>query len=552
MRGGIVEINSASLKDFKRRLRSIQNEFERNVGEVLVKLVGAVNLFPMEMHYHREIQFETEKMIPDYFIRIKSRNEEHVIIIELKEYENISNVIPQLDKFYTQLEKLKRDKTYSGIVFHPLFVISSEDEISDELNKRSLNYRIPVEKADLFADLDESIEKMSPQYAFLDFLKNTFNMQVAYDGSEFIELESIENDTFGVKYYTCVIPAGDLLKLAYVYRASVDKETQRKAYQRTIDGDRLSEIKKFILARTFTSVFPNNIICTFGPDSRNTVVDYDGKNHIKRVKIENKYSSLWIIDGQHRLFSLTKLSEKEKPILNEYKFLVTTYKDISPGDQAKIFSSINNEQIGINPNLIFYILSQLLEDKEGIAAKVALELQSRHRLFDSEIYCGIEGRYKNWLNLKTFVDNLTPSKDPRENLIDWNDGKNHSKGWLQKQLEYDRNDLETPVEVLAMYFDCIKETFPTDWKKGRYGFFQSNPGIAVSLKLLLKILAKECSFRNPDGPQLKRSDFYRYLRKFSSYKINRKIPDLEIDEWRRARNKSQFNKIFEYIWNNIS
>jgi len=549
-----MEINRASLKDFKRRLRSIENDFERNVGEVLVKFVGTVDLFPLEMHYHREIQFENEKMIPDYFIKVKSRTEEHAIIIELKAYENITNVLPQLDKFYTQLEKLKRDRIYSGIIFHPLFVIRSEDEISDELNKRSNNYKIMVEKADLFVDLDKSIEKMNPQYALLDFLKNTFNVRIAYDGEEFLEFEAIENDTFGVKYYTSVVAARDLLKLAYVYRASVDKETQRKAYQRTIDGDRLSEIKKFILARTFTSVFPNNIICTFGPDSKNAVVDYDEKivRPVKRVRIENRYSSLWVIDGQHRLFSFTKLSEKEKPILNEYKFLVTTYKDISPGDQAKIFSSINNEQVGINPNLIFYILSQLLEDKEGVAAKVALELQSRHGLFDSEIYCGIEGRYKNWLNLKTFVDNLTPSKEPRENLIDWNDGKNHSKGWLQKQPEYDKNDLESPIDVLAMYFNCIKDTFPTDWKKKRYGFFQSNPGIAVSLRLLLKILSKECSFKNPDGPQLKKSDFYRYLRNLSPHKINKRIPDLEIDEWRRARNKSQYNRIFEYIWENVS
>ena len=197
-----MEINKASLKDFKRRLKSIENDFERNVGEVIVKLVGNIDLFPVELHYHREIQFEDEKMIPDYFIKIKSRYAEHVIIIELKDYENISNVLPQLDKFYAQLEKLRRDKTYSGIIFHPLFVIQSEDKISDELNRRSMNLKIPIEKADLFTDLDKSIEKMNPQYAFLDFLKNTFNMQVAYEGKEFLEFEAVENHTFGVKHYT--------------------------------------------------------------------------------------------------------------------------------------------------------------------------------------------------------------------------------------------------------------------------------------------------------------------------------------------------------------
>ena len=543
-----MEVNEKNLKEFKKKLKSIDNEFEREVGSVLANFVGVIELFPFELYYHREISLENEKMRPDYFIRIRGKNKEDVLIIELKKYANISAVLPQLNKFYQQLEKLKREPSYSGVTFHPLFVIDSEDDLTAELNNRANNYKILIEKADLFSDLEKLIETMNPQYALLDFLKNNFNIQVAFDGNEFLEFYAVENNIWNAQYYTFVISARDLLRLAYVYRAAVDKETQREAYQRTIDGDRLNEIKKFILSREVTSVFPNNIICTLSPDSRSEVKEVEGIPAVKRILIENKYSSIWVIDGQHRLYSLTKLHKNEQKVLDEYKFLITVYKSLKAKDQAKIFSSINNENVGINPNLICYILSQLLDDKEGAAARVSLDIEKRDVL-DCEIYCGIKGRYGNWLNLKTFVDYLSPNKDPKENLIDWDAEKKERRGWLQKSGD----DISTPVDILAKYFECIADVFPTDWKKGRYGFFQSNAGIAVSLKLLAKIIVKECNYDNPDCVKsLKKSDFTRYLQRFEPRRINKKIKDLELEEWRRARNKSQYNKIFEYIWSEIS
>lgn len=543
-----MELNKNTIKEFKKKLKSISNDFEREVGEVLIKLIGEINLFPFSLYYHRTIELEGEKFVPDYFLDIKNMDEHDLIIIELKKYSDIHSVLPQIDKFYNQISKFKNDPTYKDVKIYPLFVIESEDDITSELSNCAHSYGIKIYKSDLFEELDDMMADLTPQHALLDFLKNKFNIMIKYE-PEAIEVYALQNSTFGVNLLTFTISARELLKLAYVYRSNPYDQDSEMRYQRMIDGDRLNEIKKFITNKNFESVFPNNIICNFSPDSSCDIQDTQLARNIKKICFENKYSSLWVIDGQHRLFSLTKLAKEEEKLLDEYYYTITAYKTIKARDQAKIFFCINDEQTGINPNLVCYILSQLKEDKEGAAASVALSLE-KTGTFRSKIFKGIkrEGGYKKcWLNLKTFVDYLSPSNDkkhPEENLVGWlTDGR----GWLQKT----ETDLETPTNILNLYFETVKEVFSSDWNRNNEGFTQSHAGIAVFLKILLKILKKEAKYSNPDSvTQLTRRDFKRYLNGYDT-KLNRKIEDLEIDEWRYARNKSQINKIFEFMWNKM-
>lgn len=542
-----MELNKKTIKEFKKKISSISNDFKKEVGNVLIKLIGEVNLFPFTIYYHKTIEMEGEKFIPDYCLNIKNLDEEYMVIIELKEYSDIQSVLPQLDKFYNQISKFKNDSTYKDIKIYPLFVIESEDDITVELSNRAHKYGIKLYKSDLFEELDSMMGDLTPQHALLDFLKNKFNIMIKYEPED-IEVYAVQNNTFNVNLLTFSISARELLKLAYVYRSNPYDSESEMRYQRLINGDRLNDIKKFITTKNFESVFPNNIICNFSPDSRCSIED-TSLTKIKKICFENKYSALWIIDGQHRLFALTKLQKEEERLLDEYHYTITAYKNIKQRDQAKIFFCINNEQTGINSNLVCYILSQLKEDKEGAAASVALMLESRG-VFKSKIFKGMKregGRKKCWLNLKTFVDYLCPSNDkkhPAENLVGWS---NDGRGWLQQH----ETDLETPVEILSLYFESVKERFSSDWNKNAEGFTQSPAGIAVFLKILLKILNKETKYSNPESVlQLKRRDFNRYLNRYNM-KLNHRIPDLEIDEWKYARTKTHISKIFEFMWNEM-
>jgi len=371
---------------------------------------------------------------------------------------------------------------------------------------------------------------------------------IQYD-PKYIEKIALQNTTFKANILTFNMTARELLKLAYVYRANIYDDNGFR-YQRLINGDRLNDIKKFILTKNFESVFSNNIICNFAEESQCNVLDTENAG-IKKIQFENKYSTLWIIDGQHRLFSFSKLANSEEKLLDEYSFTVTAYKTIKKSDQAKIFFYINDEQTGINANLVCYILSQLKEDKNGAAASIALMLENMG-VFRSKIYRGItrDGGYKKtWLNLKTFVDNLSPSnnlKTPDDNLVGW---EGEGRGWLQQH----HTDLDTPAEILSIFFENVKDKFISDWNKNRDSFVQNNAGIAVMLKLMLRILNKYCSYSNPEGVLrfAQKNNFGKYLNRFNK-KINAKIKGLEIDEWRYSRNKSHYNKIVEFMWDDIN
>lgn len=543
-----MELNKSTLKDFRKKIKSVKNEFERSVGEVLIKLVGEISLFPVNFYYHKQIILENDSFIPDYAVELTSGNEKHYIFIELKQYSQIgNNLLPQLENFYRNISKFRSLEIYREYTVHSLFVIDSDDDLTHELINMAGKYDIQLYKESVFQELDDLITDIHPQYGFLDFLKNKFNIMIQYE-PKVIEKRALQNKTYNVNLLTFSMTARELLKLSYVYRANIYDDNGFR-YQRLINGDRLNDIKKFIISRNFESVFPNNLICNFAEDSQCTISDTKDEN-VKNVKFENKYSTLWIIDGQHRLFSFAKMNKSEDKFLDEYCFTVTAYKTIKKSDQAKIFFYINDEQTGINANLVCYILSQLREDRKGAAASVALMLENMG-VFKSKIYRGItrEGGYKKtWINLKTFVDNLTPSnnkKTPDENLIGW---EGDGRGWLQQNS----TDLDTPAEILSKYFDCIKERFISDWNKNRESFVQNNAGIAVMLKLLLKILSRECNYDNPEGVLRfsNKNGFKKYMNKFTK-KINAKISGLEIDEWKYSRNKSQINKIVEFIWDDI-
>lgn len=320
-----MELKNSTIKDFRKKMKSITNEFEKKVGDIIIKLVGEINLFPIDLYYHRTIQLEGETFIPDYCIDIKNSNNHHIIIIELKKYATIAGIPPQLEKFYGQISKFQRDETYKEVKIHPLFVVESEDELTPDLINRAQKYDIKLFKESVFQELDDLITDINPQYGFLDFLKNRFNIMVSYEPN-YIEKYAVQNKTFDVNLLTFTMTARELLKLCFVYRANMFEDNEFR-YQRLIDGDRLNEIKKFIINKNFESVFPNNLVCNFADDCKCIIEDTELPN-IKKVKIENKYSSLWVIDGQHRLFSLTKLKETEENLLDDFSYTVSAYKTI--------------------------------------------------------------------------------------------------------------------------------------------------------------------------------------------------------------------------------
>lgn len=535
-------VNEKALKDFKKRLKERQNELERSVGEILSQFVGEIRDFGLDLYAQHTIEFDQGKIIFDYALRLKHRDAEDWVFIELKEYEDPGLLVPHITKFGESCAAF--ESKYRDCGAYRMFVIDTDREaLPMNLSQEATKHRVNLVHYSILQMLEEQIEAVGPTHALLEFLKNSFNLSIRYPGQDFFQVEAVRNSYGEVMNYTFSIPAVHLLRLSYVYRAAATGDPKlEEAYQRSVDAKRLPRIRRFIQSDHIGRMFPNNIVANIPIGSSAVIENID--ESFARIALPNEYGALWIIDGQHRLLSLARCGEDEWKSLGRYPFLVSAYNGLKNRDQAKLFFAINDEQTGINPNLICYILSRLLEDKEGAAAYVALRLQETE-LFTKGIYFGVGKRSGRWLNLKTFVDSLCPSQDQKQNLIDYS-VENARRGWMQKNS----TDIDTPVEILKEYFDVISENFPTDWHAGRQGFCQSNAGIAVWLRILLKIAMRESAWRH-FSENWTRKWFTRYVGKCDHRILKRKIPDLDVEEWRGARNESEYNTIAEFLWNQM-
>jgi len=292
-------------------------------------------------------------------------------------------------------------------------------------------------------------------------------------------------------------------------------------------------------------MFPTNIVANIPSESTTVVKGLE--EGMAAIDLPNEYASLHIIDGQHRLYSLCRASEEDWGNLGNYPFLVTAYNRMLTGDQARMFFSINDEQTGINPNLICYILSRLHDDRKRVAARIALRLQDTD-LFDKGIFNGVGKREGRWLNLKTFVDNLTLSESPKEhnNLIDYSED-HLQHGWLQR----DGSDTEAPLRILKEWFSIIADQFRTDWNRGRQGFCQNNAGVAVWLRVLLRV-AKQNGTLKTFAENWDRRMLLRHITRCDYRILQKRVPELDADEWRRARNQSEYEALAQFIWKEIA
>jgi DGQHR domain-containing protein len=541
-----MNVNISNLKDFRRKLKERNNELERKAGEILAKFVGEISRFEFEFFWQHTVELPGQKCCFDSAIRLRHRNAEEWILMELKDYEDPNLLVPQCHKFGETCTLFQQK--FPDCKVHRLLIIEDAHAASSPVNltQECLNQAINLQQFSRLQMLSDQIEGVGAEFALLEYLKNSFNITIRYDGPPTTEVLAIKHSFDDRLNYTFSIPAEKLLPIAYVFRAtSTGESSLEEAYQRSIDLKRLPKIRKFVLSGHVASMFPTNIVANIPIGSCAEVKEQD--NGMATISLPNEYAALHIIDGQHRLFSLCRATKDEWSTLNGYPFLVTAYKGMRNKDQAKIFFSINDEQTGINPNLICYILSRLQEDKEGIAASIALGLQ-KTGLFDKDIYNGVGKRNGRWLNLKTFVDSLTPSQSPkdRNNLIDYSsDAVLH--GWLQR----DGKDTETPLGILKEYFNIISEQFPTDWREGRYGFCQNNAGVAVWLRVLLRI-AKQNGTLSNFSENWDRKMLSRQIRKCDYRILRKRVPDLDADEWRRARNESEYEAIAQFIWKEIA
>lgn len=161
--------------------------------------------------------------------------------------------------------------------------------------------------------------------------------------SEFVAFRDIPSLKINVGngnfYYLAAIDPLDLLKITYVARR---ERGDQSFYQRMINEGKVKQIA-YQIYKNNLSFFNNLILSSLDEEGIefNEIISHDNVS-LGKLTFNNNLKSLWIVDGQHRLYGYSKVKDYSK--LNHPKIPLSLIVSKSEVDQGSIFISINTNQ----------------------------------------------------------------------------------------------------------------------------------------------------------------------------------------------------------------
>jgi DNA sulfur modification protein DndB len=310
-----------------------------------------------------------------------------------------------------------------------------------------------------------------------------------------IKVPALKSKMGGYTYYSFILSPEDLLKISYVHHRSRHSSFLDLAdsYQRMINPQRIRKIEQFIEDGGF---FPGNIILNFHHKPIKEEILGD-KKHLSQIKdcvkpviltLPNIYGSAWIIDGQHRLYGYSDLTEKKQ----KETVPVIAFIEEERGVEAKIFVDINKNQKSIEANLLWDLYEDLYagteDDKEKelfAISKIAKTLNSRK---DSPFngHIGIpKEQSKGNLTLQTICSCMR-----QQRLLSNNE---------DERLLYFQSYEETikyASDRIIIFFEVLRDMMPEEWEGGDKHYIRTNSGYTVLLGIFKDIL--ECNLTKPE------------------------------------------------------
>ncbi|SFO38699.1 DGQHR domain-containing protein [Nitrosospira briensis] len=315
-------------------------------------------------------------------IDVLAVDDECVVIFECK---CADSGLPKLGSFKTEIEALGGKKAglhreirtrFKNPDLKIAYVLATENyTISqpdiDRLKSFNIHHLAETE-LEYYAQL---VEHLGPSARY-QFQGDLFGNQ---------DIPSIENRIYaiegamgGIKYFSFAIEPERLLKLGYVLHRSKSSRLL-PSYQRLIKKTRLSSIKKFIENGGY---FPNSIVVNIDAGGKALKFDrgtlnIDGSpTAVGVLHLPPKYRSMYIIDGQHRLYAYSDSDYAESNTIP-----VVAFVDLDPQEQLRLFMEINENQKAVSKNLKHTLDADLKWDSlnlneraDGVKKTLAQEL----------------------------------------------------------------------------------------------------------------------------------------------------------------------------------
>jgi DGQHR domain-containing protein len=284
-----------------------------------------------------------------------------------------------------------------------------------------------------------------------------------------------------VELYLFSTTPDKLLRTCTVYRRA---QGHAEAYQRMLQKDRLPNIRRFV-ARD-DALLPTNIVLSLSDnvaveplkpqkftDERGHRVTFSRSDFsLVALGIPLEYTSLELLDGQHRLFGFTGTEPSTK---RDFNLVVLGIRGLDQKSKQDTFVAINDNSRRMDPNLVAFLKytpddAPCQADSELMAIRVVVDLNEREPFFQKIRLLDV-GRQK--ITLKGFSGyDLRGLLGPR--------------GLLRKH--YRSNKPEEYVRALRIYFSTIHTMFQKEWENPQTYIIATNRGISAFLKLLKSLL----------------------------------------------------------------
>lgn len=302
------------------------------------------------------------------------------------------------------------------------------------------------------------------------------------------KIPAIRGKLGGYIFYSFVTTARDLLKVAFVNHQAFNHPDGKPAYQRMVSSKRIKEIGQYIKDGGF---FPTNILANFVSEPKFELLS-NKDNSDESIKfgwltIPSKYRSLWIIDGQHRLYGFTDLDDK----FLDHSLFVLAFKGMDSRKEADLFITINHKQKSVPPGLLLTLLADLRMGDPNPSTSLSALSSAVVRTINADRTSPLGGRFAKPDVPAETRENLTISEAVKGLKASALVGRVLHNKLVPGPLSAgtDQETIERSRRVLNGYFEAIRAANPARWQAGRTGYICVNPGIRAHLRLIPEIIA---------------------------------------------------------------
>lgn len=336
----------------------------------------------------------------------------------------------------------------------------------------------------------EYLKSLSNSIGF--YARNEFLSSLGSEPKDFGERDSLtreflklENRTLSIEskikadVYLLDFSPEELLGVGRVFRYGgvsfpfeVTKGQRRSRYQRVFIPEKLKAIATQYIKNNPGICFPNTVTLILSKECKEDT--FDNK---PVLLIPNRYASINIIDGQHRIFayahdSISSSTRKDARILASAICFKTEDEDEKDKLAARIFWTINSRQATAKTELLYLIKYDVLGEKDpkALAGEIIRQCNDTKKalgqLFKTHPLRRRNKFEESPIPITTIVQELASLLDIEKMKLEKLDLKSIEKMFGSTIAELDPEILIVDGRMLLeKYFGIVADVFNEDWKK---------------------------------------------------------------------------------------